>query len=242
MIFEVVLISEPYHYYEKCEITRTVLSQIFSNQLVGYKSYYPEGVCPISEYDFFTNHIAIRDKQTKEILCSYKIMEHKTCKKYDKPFPLFATLGVDHPESTQAVKKWMQGKVSIGYNHSWTIDPKLSKRIKKELVDITFATLALFYIEKKISNIIDISIVPFKIHHIKEWMGNTYLKNVPNFPVKEYGGLEGCIMVNEGLNFTEEFKKVIGRYRFLWNAKLEINNTQFVREDLAEGNGSGIAA
>jgi hypothetical protein len=228
MNFEVVVISEPYHFYEKSEQTRIVLSKIFSNQLTGYKEYYPEGVCPISEYDFFTNHIAIRDRQTKEILCSYKVMEYKTCIKYKKQFPLFAVLGEEHPESTQAIRKWMQGKDAIGYNHSWTINPDLSKEVKKELNDITFATLALFYMENKITNIIDISIVPFRIHEIKEWMGNSYLKNVPSFPVKEYGGLKGCIMVNEGLVFTDEFKLVIDKYKFLWNAKVKLNKNNYM--------------
>ena len=227
MNYKIVVVSEPYHYYENCSETRDYLTQIFSNQLRGYKAYYENGVCPISEYDFFTNHIAILDRETDKVLCSYKIMSNETCLKYNKIFPLFKTLGEAFPEHTKIVRNWLEDKVSVGYNHSWTIDPSLSKDVKKELVDITFASLASFYREHKIMNIIDISIMPMKIHKIKEWMGNKYLADLPPFMVEDYGNKLGCIMVNEGLVFSEEFTDSINKYRFLYNSKTDFSVQTF---------------
>lgn len=232
MNYSVRLISEPYHYYEKDNNVRLLMSDIFRNQLRGYKAYYPEGVCPISEYDFFTNHIAILDADSNEVICSFKIIELDVCKNYNKKFPLSLLLGEDFPEQNQAVETWLLSHPNTGYNHSWTIKPDLPKEIKKELGDITFALLAQFYIERNISNMIDVSIMPFKIHLTKEWMGNKYLKTPP-FEVKEYGEKLGCLMVNEGLVFRDEFRFVINKYKKLWNSRIEYNPSNYIEEKKA---------
>ena len=229
MEYKVCVISEPYHYYDKSPEVREIMSEIFTNQLRGYKAYYPVGVCPINDFDFFTNHIAIVDPTTNQVLCSYKIIELETCEKYNKEFPLKTLLNNEFPVHEKAVNTWIQSHKSTGYNHGWTINPKLSNEQKKELVDITFAILASFYQERGIKNTIDISIMPFKIHLIKEWMGNKYL-DIPPFEVREYGDKLGCIMVNEGLNFSDEFKFVISKYKDLWDSRVEYLPSDFSDE------------
>lgn len=229
MKYSVRVISEPYHYFEKDHKVRSLLSEIFSNQLRGYKTYHPEGICPISEYDFFTNHIAILNQANNEVLCSYKILELNVCLKYQKPFPLYSHLGENYPIHYKVIADWLSAHPNCGYNHSWTINPQLDKSTKKELVDITFALLANFYKSRGINNTIDLNVIPFKIHLIKEWMGNTYL-NLPNIKVESYGDLLCCIMVNEGLNWSPEFRLVIERYKKLWESRKEFTPSDYMDE------------
>lgn len=232
MSYIVKIISEPYEYYEKDESVQEFLSQIFCNQLRGYKAYYPSGICPISEYDFFTNHIAILDEETQRVLCSYKITDHATCRRYNKRLPITLVIGDHLPEHQKVVAQWLEKFPNSGYNHSWTIDPTLPKPQKKELVDITFAILAQFYIDRKIENIIDINVIPYKIHLIKEWMGNVYL-DLPSFGVKEYNNQLSCLMVNEGLKFSEEFRFSIKKYEKLWLNRVEITASDYEDEAAA---------
>lgn len=231
MKYQIVVIKEPYRYYEVHKQTRQWLSEIFINQLKGYKEYYPKGVCPISEYDFFTNHIAIVDSQTDEVLCSYKIIKYSTCIEYQKKFPLFLLLGEDYPEHSKEVRSWLGTHINCGYNHSWTINPNLSKEVKKELVDLTFTTLASFYKNENIFNMIDVSITTFKIEKIKEWMGNKYLAGLAEIVVKDYGHEPGVIMINEGLKFSDEFQFAIRRKQELWDNRVEISQESIQKHE-----------
>ena len=226
MGYKIKIVSEPYHYYERDQEVQSLLTKIFCNQLLGYKAYYPVGICPISEYDFFTNHVAILDDNTSEVLCSYKITDLNICRLYGKEFPISSVIGDHLPEHKKVVGDWLNAHPNAGYNHSWTINPSIQKDQKKELVDITFAILASFYMDRSIMNIIDISIMPFKIHLIKEWMGNSYLE-IPPFEVKEYDNKLGCIMVNEGLQFSSEFRFMIKKYSKLWEEREEFNPSDY---------------
>lgn len=220
MSYKVYVISEPYHYYDKKPQVKSIMSEIFTNQLRGYKAYYPPGTCPINEYDFFTNHVAITDTDSGSVLCSFKVMELMTCKKYKKEFPISAVIGKQLDSHNEVVNKWLEAHPVTGYNHGWTMNPDMTKEQRKELVDIGAAMMAAFYRDRSIENVIDISIMPFKIHLLKEWMGNRYL-DLPPFEVREYGNQLGCIMVNEGLKFSEAYNVVIDKYSNLWNERDE---------------------
>lgn len=231
MEYQVYVIEEPYRYYEKSSLTRKLLSDVFKNQLLGYKTYYPAGVCPIGEYDFFTNHIVLVDKISQEILLSFKMLKHTTCKQFHKNYPILSVLGEQNQLHYQEVLKWINKNPNSCYGHGWTMNPNIEKEKRKLLTNITFSLVANFLKSYKLKSHIDISIVPFKIHKIKEWMGNKYLKNLSTFPVAEYGNRDGVIMVNEGLVWSKEYQDVINSYTYLWKNRITISESNIDYEE-----------
>ncbi|MDH4467092.1 MAG: hypothetical protein QE271_03470 [Bacteriovoracaceae bacterium] len=102
--------------------------QMLATKKKGYLTMHESRFLPVNTYDYFSIHILLCDRQSKEIILTAKIVTYFDCEFYHLKFPLLDMEGVFNPLEMQEVKKIISTRVNLGQNISysggWTINPK----------------------------------------------------------------------------------------------------------------------
>ena len=186
---KVVVIESPYDTYQDSKEVRDLMGRVWKMKLDGYKLHYPYGIMPVSEIDFFANHVILCEEIQGELFpfAGSRSISTTQCKKSRIEFPviehLFQSISKEAEPLLQATKNWINNKEKkneiIGYNSSWTMCPRVleSDHLKTLARDLSMAMYYYYYTSYNIPNIITAAASRFKVDRIQKEMGFEYVKD-----------------------------------------------------------------
>ncbi len=251
--YKFVVIESPYDHYEDCPSVRSFMGRLFQLKLAGYKSHYSYGIMPVSNVDFFANHIAFCRVTLDGLipLGAFKSISVSRCTSVGIEFPLYEHVLGDKTSARQkqAAKAWVNGKTQeqqeVAYNASWTMCPSLmhDDEQRKIVRDASVAMLHLYYKSYPIDWVIAAASKKYKVHQLKENLGFNYLVDengvVPDFEISAFDD-EPFYMMTLDTNVAQP--PAIDRYSeyaALWEQRMAIesvhlNEDSFTRLASAE--------
>lgn len=237
------IIKCPYDTYRESELTRTLMTDIFKLKFDGYRSYYPYGIMPVSDYDFMANHICLTlyDAEKYIPLFAFKSITNEACKKFRAPFPVIGHKFGMYKENfmpwVEALQNWQdeldKKKVTYAYNASYTMHSTMNKDLRDLTRDISHAYLCYHYLTENINHVINSTANNHKINQIEEQMGWIYLKDkhgnkLPPFESPVFFEKPFYLMHTTENSFSEEFRKKCEPFKHLWENRvvIELENSE----------------
>ena len=125
---ELLLIQNYFDQVGSNEELDRVFCQMLATKKQGYLTMHESRFLPVNTYDFFSIHILLIDKLSKETILTAKIVTYFDCEFFHIKFPLLDMEGVFNPSEMQEVNEIISSRVKDGHNISysggWTINPK----------------------------------------------------------------------------------------------------------------------
>lgn len=234
----VAIIDSPYDSFQNSKEVRDIMGRLWKLKLDGYKSHYPYGIMPISDVDYFANHIVICEEIQGELLpfASFKSITAARCKQVGIEFPIydhmFRGCEVEAATHLKATKSWVADRVSegrnVGYNASWTMCPRvlLDPELKLFMRELSTAMFYYYYTTNKIDNVIASASKTFKVNRLKEYMGFKYLESTGEaldaYPAKTFGDAPFYIMHLAKEDYPEKFIENSEKLKHFWDDRLEL--------------------
>ncbi len=234
----VAIIDSPYDTYQDSKEVRDVMARLWKLKLDGYKSHYPYGIMPISDVDYFANHIVICEEIQGELLpfASFKSITASRCRQVGIEFPIFEHMfrGCEELAAThfQATEDWLKSMVesgrNVGYNASWTMCPRvqLDPELKLFMRDLSTAMFYFYYTSNNVDNVIASASQTFKVNRLKEYMGFKYLqsegKDLDAYPAKTFGDAPFYIMHLAKEDYPAAFVENSHKLKHFWDERLEL--------------------
>lgn len=234
----VAIVDSPYDSFQDSKEIRELMGRLWKLKLDGYKSHYPYGIMPISDVDYFANHIVICEEIQGELLpfASFKSITVARCRQVGIEFPIFDHMfrGCEREAAThyEATKEWVRSTIdsgrSVGYNASWTMCPRVSldPELKLFMRELSTAMFYFYYTSQKVDNIIASASKTFKVNRLKEYMGFKYLssagEDLDAYPAKTFGGAPFYIMHLAKEDYPEQFIESSMKLKNFWDDRLEL--------------------
>lgn len=238
----VVVIESPYDTYQSSKEVRDIMARTWKLKLDGYKSHYPYGIMPISDVDYFANHVVICEEIQGELMpfAASKSITTDKCRELGIDFPIFEHMfkGCEktYPKHFEATQKWVARKVSkgenVGYNASWSMCPRVMQDSELKLLarEVSMAMYYFYYNSNGIKNIITSASKQFKVDRIQTEMGFDFLKNelepLEAYPAKSFKDAEFYIMHLSNGAFPPAFVEKALTLKSLWDDRLQLKAVQ----------------
>lgn len=238
--YKTVLLEKPYDTYQNSKFVRELLARVWKLKFDGYRAYYPYGVMPVGDMDFFANHVIICEDYHGELipLAASKSISTNVCSSLKIDFPIFEHVFKGCEEASkdhiQATRQWINERTSrgenVGYNASWTISPSVKDEpeVRKLMLDLSMAMYYFYYTTQGIDHIITSASKTFKVDRIQKEMGFDYLalgeKVLDTYPAHLYNNMPFYIMTLHENNFPEFFAKKAQTYVQYWNDRIHIKD------------------
>lgn len=235
---KVVVIESPYDSYQDSKEVRELMARVWKLKLDGYKSHYPYGIMPISDVDYFANHVVICEEVQGELMpfAASKSITTQKCREVGIDFPIFEHMfkGCEKTYAAhfEATQKWVARKEAkgenVGYNASWSMCPRvqLDPEIKLFAREVSMAMYYYYYSSNNIPNIITSASKQFKVDRIQKEMGFDYLANelapLDSYPAKSFKDAHFYIMHLENGAFPAEFATKAQAMKSFWDERYTI--------------------
>lgn len=237
----IVVIESPYDTYQHSKEVRDIMARTWKLKLDGYKSHYPYGIMPISDIDYFANHVIICEDIQGELMpfAASKSITTNKCRELGIDFPIFEHMfkgcETTYPKHFEATQKWVSKLVSkgenVGYNASWSMCPRvmLDSELKLLAREVSMAMYYFYYSSNGIKNIITSASKQFKVDRIQTEMGFNFLKyeleTLEAYPAKSFKEAEFYIMHLTNGAFPAAFVEKAMTMKNLWDERLQLGSS-----------------
>lgn len=203
---------------------RQLFTDIMASRVTSYSKRYPENLYALSAEDFISDHIAIVDVHSEEILGSFKFIKLKTCTDHNTTFPLLATLKT---QNSKRFDKFMTNYIKtvdnsngheIAYIGALNIEPNLKATPrKKDYVKLMLAAAIVnCSTQNDIKNIFVTGTIPNSSYKFIEWLGFKVILDMP-VNVESVGRTPAFIM--EWREWSHEALLNAQRFKEMWEFK-----------------------
>lgn len=236
--YKTVVLEKPYDTYQDSKFVREMLARVWKLKFDGYRAYYPYGVMPVGEMDFFANHVLICEDYHGELipLAASKSISTNVCQSLNIDFPIFEHVfkGCEEAskEHIKATRQWIDERTkrgeNVGYNASWTISPAIKDEpeTKRLMLELSMAMYYFYYTTQGIDHIITSASKTFKVDRIQKEMGFEYLKLeskvLDTYPAHLYNDMPFYIMTLNENKFPDFFVHKALKNEEFWSDRIHI--------------------
>jgi hypothetical protein len=234
--WRVIIIRNPYDCLDD-DFTQNIFIKTINMKLHGFRRHFNYGVLPISNFDFFADHVIICDYQndTPTPIMAFRSLPLKRCSQFASKNPLIMELekfdGTEqHIESiNQLIAHYNQQGVDVSYDGSVTRFPDITmpaadKKLLHELFKYLVYQNQVQQRQVVLTGAIlkakmDVILKDIHFQALKDNLGN----ELPIVSNNHLDNEEGMVMVQEHYQGLKELDQ---RYHFLkryWDHRIEIS-------------------
>ncbi|MBL7664481.1 MAG: hypothetical protein JNM93_05065 [Bacteriovoracaceae bacterium] len=233
--FQIVVIKDPYSTIEN-DFTQSIFSKMLALKKAGYSRAYGKDSLPLGVEDFTSAHLLLCEKDGHKPVMGIRATDYLTCKKYKTNFPpldiLDPILDRDHYQVIKnIIAESEKKKINLGYSGGWTIAPEMhpKRELMAAIKEVTAAVMYFYYVTNGIKEVVGGAVTGYKVD--KKLHNPLGFKNITlngaDLPPIDCRLINGNQVIWQHLTaFTPEAKELAERYRFFWNQRLEIIETE----------------
>ncbi len=234
---QVVVIDCAYNSFSD-PFTQKLFGKFVDMKLRGFLEEYEHGIVPLGAYDFVGTILLVCEKKGAELepIFCFKSSTLNRAQYFSLPFELLDCFHHDdrsiHKQAVQAViQHASQNNINLGYNSSWTIDPRWRSdpRLKLLARELSVAVFTSYYRNYQIQEILIGGALRFKVDRIQAFLGFEYLKsNGENLPPLEiWFAKNEKVALMHLKQFSKEAIEMAEKYQKLWDRRITIDQKTY---------------
>jgi hypothetical protein len=221
MNLKIVQLKSPYETLSQTK-ARDYFSRHLHHRIESYKSRYGGDTFPLGAEDFVSDHILIvdQDEQEEKILGSFKIIDSKTCQRFNLVYPLLHTLTDQEncPELKNQVCAYLSNDEKVSYIGGMTISPEvIQDSLKRRTVRHLISTAQVYsVIERGYPRLLVTGSIENKSYHYLEWMG-LYKFSDQSVRVRDLGEVQAYVMKLD--RWSDSVLKMAKKFQSIWDER-----------------------
>jgi hypothetical protein len=213
-------------------------------KLTGFLREYEHGILPLGSYDFIGTLIMLCEKKDGELepVFCFKSTTLERVKYFNLPFELLEWFHSSAEKNHEMVVRGIleraeSEKINIGYNSSWTIDPKWREvaELKYLAKELSVALFVKYYQSRSTQEILIGGVKRFKVDQIQSFLGFEYLKYNGEVlpPIEAWFAKNEKAILMHLTRFSKEALAIAEKYSKLWSERIEILEEKVHSEKMA---------
>ncbi len=240
---QVVVLDCPYNSFSS-PTTQKLFGKFVNMKLTGFLREYEHGILPLGSYDFIGTLIMLCEKKDGELepVFCFKSTNIERVKYFNLPFELLEWFHSAAEKNHETVVRGILEKaekenINVGYNSSWTIDPKWREVAELKLLakELSVALFVNYYQSRSIQEILIGGVKRFKVDQIQGFLGFEYLKYNGEVlpPIEAWFAKNEKAILMHLTRFSEDAQSIADQYSKLWNERIEILEDGITSEKIA---------
>ena len=221
MMLKIVQLNSPYETLSQIK-ARDYFARHLHQRIESYKSRYGGDTFPLGAEDFVSDHYLIVEQQGQNemILGSFKIIDSRTCKRFNLAFPLLHTLDdeVNSPALREQVCQYLRSDENVSYIGGMTISPEIIQDpLRRRTVRHLISTAQVYsVIERGHPRLLVTGSIQNKSYHYLEWMGLHKFAD-QSVRVRDLGEVQAYVMKLD--QWSDSVMTMAKKFRSIWEER-----------------------